>query len=155
MDVALIVLLPFLGACIPPLTARSGRNVCAGATAAVTFAALLLLLARAPAVFSGETVVWGVPWVPQIGLSFSFFIDALGLFFAALILGICSLLVCGPICGPLAIVYGNKAKSEINASNGSLGGAGLATAGVVLGWIGVAFAVIGILFVIAAIAGSS
>ncbi len=51
MDVALIVLLPFLGACVPPLTARSGRNVCAGATAAVTFAALLLLLARAPAVF--------------------------------------------------------------------------------------------------------
>ena len=93
MDVALIVLLPFLGACIPPLTARSGRNVCAGATAAVTFAALLLLLARAPAVFSGETVVWGVPWVPQIGLSFSFFIDALGLFFAALILGIGLLII--------------------------------------------------------------
>ena len=88
MDVALIVLLPFLGACVPPLTERSGRNVCAGATAAVTFAALLLLLARAPAVFSGEVIAWGVPWVPQIGLSFSFFIDGLGLFFAALILGI-------------------------------------------------------------------
>ena len=88
MDVALIVLLPFLGACVPPLTERSGRNVCAGATAAVTFAALLLLLARAPAVFSGEVIAWGVPWVPQIGLSFSFFIDGLGLFFATLILGI-------------------------------------------------------------------
>ena len=93
MDVALIVLLPFLGACVPPLTARSGRNVCAGATAAVTFAALLLLLARAPAVFSGEVVAWGVPWVPQIGLSFSFFIDGLGLFFAALILGIGLLII--------------------------------------------------------------
>jgi len=74
---------------------------------------------------------------------------------ASLILGICSLLICGPICGPLAIVYGNKAKSEINSSNGRLGGAGLATAGIVLGWIGVAFAVIGILIVIAAIAGGS
>src|SRR4051794_34245234 len=93
MDVALIVLLPFLGACVPPLTARSGRNVCAGATAAVTLAALLLLLARAPAVFSGQVIAWGVPWVPQIGLSFSFFIDGLGLFFAALILGIGLLII--------------------------------------------------------------
>ncbi len=93
MDVALIVLLPFLGACVPPLTARSGRNVCAGATASVTFIALLLLLARAPAVYRGETVIWGVPWIPQIGLSFSFFIDGLGLFFAALILGIGLLII--------------------------------------------------------------
>ena len=74
---------------------------------------------------------------------------------AALILGICALVICPLICGPLAIVYGNKAKSEINSSNGNLGGAGLATAGIVLGWIGVAFAVIGILLVIAAIAGSN
>ena len=87
MDVALIVLAPFLGAVLPPLTARSGRNVCAAATGAVTLLALLLLLARAPSVYRGEVIVWGVPWLPQIGLSFSFFIDGLGLFFAALILG--------------------------------------------------------------------
>ncbi|MGE3784181.1 MAG: proton-conducting transporter membrane subunit, partial [Alphaproteobacteria bacterium] len=93
MDVALIVLLPFLGACLPPLTARSGRNVCAGTTAAVTFVALLLLLARAPSVYRGEIVAWSVPWIPQIGLSFSFFIDGLGLFFAALILGIGLLII--------------------------------------------------------------
>src|SRR3954471_11120617 len=93
MDIALIVLLPFLGACAPPLTARSGRNVCAGATASVTFSALLLLLARAPQVYTGETVAWAVPWIPQIGLSFSFFIDGLGLFFAALILGIGLLII--------------------------------------------------------------
>ena len=93
MDVALIVLLPFLGACLPPLTARSGRNVCAGATATVTLMALVLLLARAPAVYSGEVIAWGVPWVPQIGLSFSFFIDGLGLFFAALILGVGLLII--------------------------------------------------------------
>jgi multicomponent K+:H+ antiporter subunit A len=93
MDVALIVLLPFLGACVPPLTARSGRNVCAGATAAVTLAALLLLLASGPAVYRGEPVVWSVPWVPRIGLSFSFFIDGLGLFFAGLILAIGLLII--------------------------------------------------------------
>ncbi|MGD9616610.1 MAG: monovalent cation/H+ antiporter subunit A [Alphaproteobacteria bacterium] len=93
MDVALIVLLPFLGACLPPLTARSGRNVCAGATAAVTLTALLLLLANAPSVYGGEVIAWGMPWVPQIGLSFTFFIDGLGLFFAALILGIGLLII--------------------------------------------------------------
>jgi len=74
---------------------------------------------------------------------------------AALILGICGIVLCPLICGPLAIVYGNKAKGEIRASNGRLGGQGLAQAGVVMGWIGVAFAVLGILFFIIAIAGSS
>ena len=55
MDVALIVLLPFLGACIPPLTARSGRNICAGATALVTLTALLLLQhARAAARYDAD-----------------------------------------------------------------------------------------------------
>jgi hypothetical protein len=74
---------------------------------------------------------------------------------AALILGICALVICPLICGPLAIVYGNKAKREIETSNGRLTGSGLATAGVVLGWIGVAFAVLFILFILAAVAGSS
>ena len=48
---------------------------------------------------------------------------------ASLILGICSLVVCGIICGPLALVYGNKARNEIDASGGRLGGRGMATAG--------------------------
>ena len=74
---------------------------------------------------------------------------------AALILGICSLLICGPICGPLAIIYGGKAKAEINNSGGSLTGGGLATAGIVMGWIAVALTIIGILAVIALVAGSS
>jgi hypothetical protein len=74
---------------------------------------------------------------------------------AALILGICALVICSPICGPLAIIYGNKAKSEIENSRGSLTGGGLATAGIVMGWIGIGLTVIGILIVIAAIASSS
>jgi len=93
MDVALIVLTPFLGAFVPPLTARSGRNVCAAATGAVTLTALLVLLANAPAVYRGEVIAWQTPWLPQIGLSFSFFIDGLGLFFAALILGMGLLII--------------------------------------------------------------
>jgi hypothetical protein len=68
---------------------------------------------------------------------------------AALILGICAIVVCWPICGPLAVVYGNKAKGEIARSNGNLTGGGLATAGIIMGWIGIAFTVllvVGILF---------
>ena len=48
---------------------------------------------------------------------------------AALIIGICCLVVCWPIGGPLAVIYGNKAKNEIERSSGSLTGSGLATAG--------------------------
>ncbi|HEX2054232.1 MAG TPA: DUF4190 domain-containing protein [Actinomycetota bacterium] len=49
-------------------------------------------------------------------------------------------------CAIAAIVLGSKAKKEISASGGTQGGAGLATAGFVLGWIGVAFAIIGFVF---------
>ena len=71
---------------------------------------------------------------------------------AALILGICALVLCGPICGPLAIVYGNKGKREIDSSGGRLTGRGMAQAGVIMGWIGVAFTILGILAFVALVA---
>lgn len=74
---------------------------------------------------------------------------------AALILGICSIVVCPLICGPLAVVYGSKAKREIDGSGGRLTGRGLAQAGVITGWIGVAFAVLFLLFVVLAVIGAS
>jgi hypothetical protein len=73
---------------------------------------------------------------------------------AALILGICGLLVCPIICAPLALIYGNKARNEIDGSGGRLGGRGMATAGVVLGWIGIAWAVLWIIYIIVVIAAS-
>ncbi|MDQ2080872.1 monovalent cation/H+ antiporter subunit A [Xanthobacteraceae bacterium Astr-EGSB] len=93
MRIALIVLIPFIGAVIPPLAIRAGRNVCTAATAAVTGLALLLLLTDVPAVFSGRVPGLRVDWLPQAGLSFSFFIDGLGLFFAGLILVIGLLII--------------------------------------------------------------
>lgn len=54
---------------------------------------------------------------------------------ASLVLGICALVVFPPI-GILALVFGNRARREI-AERGDEG-AGLATAGIVLGWIGTA-----------------
>jgi len=93
MLLALATLTPFLGAVFPLLANRLGRDICAIATGAVTLTALLLVLSQAPAVYDGEVVTWSVPWLPAIGLSFSFFLDGLGLFFAGLILGIGLLII--------------------------------------------------------------
>ncbi|WP_376987258.1 monovalent cation/H+ antiporter subunit A [Bosea sp. R86505] len=95
MNLWLIPLVPFFAAVFPPLTIRSGRNVCAVVTGLATLLALALLLSHAPAVYRGEIVQARLDWLPQLGLSFSFFIDGLGLFFATMILGI----------GLLVIVY--------------------------------------------------
>lgn len=93
MKLALIVVIPFIGALIPPLAIRAGRNVCTVATAAVTALSLAVLLTAAPAVYSGEVPQASVQWLPQLGLSLSFFVDGLGLFFAALILAIGLLII--------------------------------------------------------------
>src|SRR5690606_18585680 len=93
MKLALITLLPFLGAVFPVFSIRSGRNACASLAAAFTLAALVLLLTEAPAVYRGEVPAWGVEWLAPVGLRFSFFVDGLGLFFAALILGIGLLII--------------------------------------------------------------
>lgn len=56
---------------------------------------------------------------------------------ASLVLGIAGFFVFPVIPSILAVVFGNKAREEIRA-NPSVGGEGLATAGVVLGWVGIA-----------------
>ena len=78
---------------------------------------------------------------------------------ASLILGICGLVVCPLVCSVLAIVYGKRARREIAASNGRLGGDSYASAGIITGWIGLGLCALGILFFVFAIllfaAGSS
>ncbi len=54
----------------------------------------------------------------------------------SLVLGIVSLVMCGFVTGIPAMILGRRAKREIEASGGALGGAGLATAGFVTGLIG-------------------
>ena len=95
MSIALVCLLPFLAAALPPLAIRHGRTACALTAGAASLAALALLLSLAPAVWSGEPVRASIPWIPGLGLNFSFFVDGLGLFFAGLIL----------VIGLLIIVY--------------------------------------------------
>ena len=54
----------------------------------------------------------------------------------SLILGIASLVLCGPFTGIPAIILGVKARRQIRESNGRLGGDGLALGGLITGVIG-------------------
>ncbi|WP_424973005.1 monovalent cation/H+ antiporter subunit A [Dinoroseobacter sp. S76] len=84
----IIALLPFIGALIPGVMIRAGRTACASFTAVPTALAFLMLLSLAPQVLSGEVIQAEVPWLPQLGLSASFFLDGLGLLFALMITGV-------------------------------------------------------------------
>jgi len=68
---------------------------------------------------------------------------------AALVLGICGLLLCPLVLSVVALVLGYQARTEIDQSGGTQDGRGLAVAGIVLGWIGVVFAALVVLAVIA------
>jgi multicomponent K+:H+ antiporter subunit A len=96
MSLFLIVALPFVGALLPGLMYQAGRTACAWATFFVTLTAFIGLMTHLPAVLAGEVVQARVEWLPALGLNANFFVDGLGFFFAALILGI----------GLLIITYG-------------------------------------------------
>jgi hypothetical protein len=61
------------------------------------------------------------------------------------ITGFAGLALIGPILG---VIFGNAALKEIRNSNGSLGGQGLAQAGVIIGWIGIGLSVLGLVVVL-------
>lgn len=83
-----IALLPFIGALFPGLMIRAGRNTSAIFTALPTALSLIMLLLLAPSVMDGQVITVELPWLPQLGLSVAFFLDGLGLLFAAMILGV-------------------------------------------------------------------
>ena len=88
-----IAILPFIGALVPGLMIRAGRNACASFTAVPTALALIMLLTLAPAVLRGEVIQAEIMWLPQLGLTASFFLDGLGLLFACMILGVGLLII--------------------------------------------------------------
>jgi hypothetical protein len=73
-----------------------------------------------------------------------------GLAVASLVLGILWVYWIGSI---LAVVFGHRARRQIDESDGTQAGRGMATAGMVLGYVGIGFLVLGVLAVIAASAG--
>ncbi|WP_082363423.1 monovalent cation/H+ antiporter subunit A [Chondromyces crocatus] len=93
MILALLALLPFLGAPVAALMIRAGRNACAVSAGLVVTAALALLGSLTPRVLAGEVVRERFAWVPSLGLHASFFLDPLGLVLAGLVLGIGLLIV--------------------------------------------------------------
>ncbi|MDO5632081.1 MAG: monovalent cation/H+ antiporter subunit A [Paracoccus sp. (in: a-proteobacteria)] len=93
MSPILIAILPFLGALLPGLLIRSGRDVAATACATATGLALLGLLLHIPAIMAGQVITAGFDWMPRIGLRASFRIDGLSLLFGILILGIGLLII--------------------------------------------------------------
>ena len=98
----LIVLIPFVGALLPPWAVTAGRLWSAWVTGGVALSALALLLALAWAVMQGETLVWQLDWLPALGVSFGFRLDGLALLFALMILGI----------GLLVILYARWSLAE-------------------------------------------
>ncbi|KEP69821.1 monovalent cation/H+ antiporter subunit A [Thioclava dalianensis] len=88
MSPALIAALPFLGAALPSLLIRTGRNNAAGVSAVITGLALLGLLLHLPTTLAGGVVETRIDWLPWLGLNLNFWIDGLGMLFATMILGI-------------------------------------------------------------------
>jgi len=67
---------------------------------------------------------------------------------AALVLGILSIVMCGFVLGIPAIILGNNAKREIDASGGRLGGRSSAQAGFVLGIVSTVISGLSVLIVL-------
>jgi multicomponent K+:H+ antiporter subunit A len=82
----LIVLVPFVGAMLPPWAVTAGRLWSAWVAGGVTLSALLLLIAPAISVMGGGTLIWEAEWFPALGLTLSFRLDGLALLFALMIL---------------------------------------------------------------------
>ncbi|MBU2357999.1 MAG: monovalent cation/H+ antiporter subunit A, partial [Alphaproteobacteria bacterium] len=93
MSLFLIVALPFLGALLPGLMIRAGRQVCFVTTFTVTALAFIGLMTHLPGVLRGEVATARLDWLPALGMNANLFLDPLGLMFAGLILGIGLLII--------------------------------------------------------------
>lgn len=88
MELLVVILLPLLGALLPPLCERFGRNICALSAAVGPLLALIVLLAYLPALLAQQVFFYHLDWLPTLGLDLSVRLDGLGMMFALLIVGI-------------------------------------------------------------------
>ena len=89
----IIILLPLvLGTMLVLWLKQFSRGATALGAIAVSLSSFGLLLSQAKTVFSGQTITQTWSWLPQLGIDFSFRLDALGLLFALLISGIGTLI---------------------------------------------------------------
>jgi len=102
MNVLILILLPLLGAALPPLTIRFGRNVCTWSAMAVTACTLVLTVTPLMQAFQGNSAAMHRSWLDGAGLDLTLRMDGLAALFALLVLGI----------GLLVIVYARYYLSE-------------------------------------------
>ena len=89
----IIILLPLiLGTTLVSWLKQFSRGVTALGAIGVSLSSLVLLLSQAQDVFNGKIIIQTWPWLIQVGIDFSFRLDALGLLFSLLITGIGTLI---------------------------------------------------------------
>lgn len=88
MALALVILIPLIGACLPAINRQQGTRNLALLAAIPAAASLAMLLSWLPEVLAGETIVQRFSWIPSLGLDIGFRLDGLGWLFAVLITGI-------------------------------------------------------------------
>ena len=89
----IIILLPLIFGTIVVLWLKQfSRGVTALGAIGVSLSSFILLLTQAKTVLSGQAVLEQWQWLPQIGIDFSFRLDALSLIFSLLITGIGTLI---------------------------------------------------------------
>ncbi|WP_404364082.1 monovalent cation/H+ antiporter subunit A [Marinobacter sp.] len=93
MTLALVVLLPFLGALVAPLFAQAGRTAIAIAASIPAILGLAALFPHWETLAAGDFLLQTHEWLPALGISLSFRLDGLSLLFSLLILGIGLLII--------------------------------------------------------------
>ncbi|HMN15276.1 MAG TPA: proton-conducting transporter membrane subunit, partial [Bellilinea sp.] len=94
MEFVIILAIPFLLALLLPFLCRYiGARRQSWLLFAVMSGLFVALLSRLPRVVALTAISLSVPWVPEIGLAFSLYIDGLSLLFAVLITGIGALVL--------------------------------------------------------------
>jgi multicomponent K+:H+ antiporter subunit A len=81
-------MLPFVGALLPGLMIRAGRNVPARSRRLCRPSGADDADDSGAGRDAGRGRAGEIEWLPQLGLSASFFLDGLGLLFAGMILGV-------------------------------------------------------------------
>ena len=88
MALLFILFLPLLGACLPLVFERYGRNLCTISAALGPLVVLGLLIYFLPQIFAGDTLYFHRDWLPLLGLDLSLRLDGLSMLFGLLITGI-------------------------------------------------------------------
>ena len=89
----IIILLPLiLGTTLVLWLKKFSRGITALGAIGVSLTSFILLLTQAKGVFQGQVILQSWQWLPQLGIDFSFRLDALALIFSLLITGIGTLI---------------------------------------------------------------